>query len=210
MLLCPGSGRSDPGLVVSSAGEDGSGQAGIIVVDGPTPPTGNGSRRMYLGTIAGPVGNVVVALLTRTPSSLTESGRTLIVIAIVAIRVRPQEISIVLFARSCHRGYEPASTSIIPGRLPICERSPVKLSTCNSCLSAERKKLGPRPPTVFIGLLPWPVSPWPSSRRGESTGVGWDGWVGPDNLVTSFSAALLYSSGLNLTLGRHDPLTAQK
>jgi len=75
VLLHPRSGRSDPGLAVSSAGEDGSGQAGAIVVDGPTPPAGWGSRRMDLGQIVGCVGNVGVALPTRTPNSLAESGR---------------------------------------------------------------------------------------------------------------------------------------
>jgi len=63
VLLCPRSGRSDPGLAVSSAGEDGSGQAGVIVVDGPTPPTGWGSRRMDPGPIVGCVGNVGVAFV---------------------------------------------------------------------------------------------------------------------------------------------------
>ena len=51
---------------------------------------------MDLGPIVGCVGNVGVALLTRTPNSLAESGRVL-VITIVVIRVRPQEISIILF-----------------------------------------------------------------------------------------------------------------
>jgi len=107
------------------------------------------------GPIAGHVGNVGVALLTRTPTSLMESGRVLIVITIVANRVRPQEISIVSFARSCHGGYGPTSISITPVCLPNCEKSPVKLSKHNPRLPAERKKiLKLRPPAVFIESLP--------------------------------------------------------